>query len=54
MSTRDLVLSLRYAPALPFGGRPDEKWPPRKTLFFVLSASLGLWLTIISLVLPVP
>ncbi len=53
MSTRDLTLSRRYAQALLFGGRPDEKWPLRKTFFFVLSASLGLWLTIFSLVLAV-
>lgn len=49
MSATALGFSRLYDPVLLNGGNPDEKWPLRKTLFFVLSASLGLWLTILSM-----
>lgn len=51
MSTRDHSRPLRRGPVSLSGKQPEEKWPVRKTLFFVILASFGLWLGIVALAL---
>ncbi len=46
------ALAAARTPAAPAGGIPDAKWSRRKTFLFVVCASLGLWLILLSPLLP--